>query len=253
MTVSVAQAQLFFLAVTRILAIIVHVPVLGGRSIPDQVKLTLGLLLAMIMIPWQPLPPETARISTIAFAFAIGRELLVGTLAGYACLMVFGALQIAGQSMSLGSGFQAGHILNPALDDSGSSFDQIFLITAFLLFLVLNMHHPFLMGLQATFTAIPLNSPLPDLNSERIARLTADLIVAGVQMALPVMGTLLLADLTLGLLARVAPQVHVFFLGIPFKVGLGLLAMALSIAILLPNITQLFESLAPRMLSLIGA
>src|SRR5512146_624319 len=103
MSVSIAQAQLFFLAVTRILAIIVHVPVLGGRSVPDRVKLMLGLLLAMIMIPWQPLPPEAASMSTLAFGFAIGRELLVGTLAGYACLMVFGALQIAGQMMSLGS------------------------------------------------------------------------------------------------------------------------------------------------------
>jgi flagellar biosynthesis protein FliR len=58
MTISVAQAQLFFLAFTRIMAIIIHVPVFGGQNIPTQVRIGLGCALTLVLIPWQPLPPE---------------------------------------------------------------------------------------------------------------------------------------------------------------------------------------------------
>jgi flagellar biosynthesis protein FliR len=58
--------------------------------------------------------------------------------------------------------------------------------------------------------------------------------------------------MTLGLLARVAPQVHVFFLGIPLKIGLGLLALTLTMMILLPNITAILSELGVRSLELLG-
>jgi flagellar biosynthetic protein FliR len=252
MSVSVAQAQLFFLALTRILAILIHVPVLGGRSVPDLVKIGFGLALAMVMLPWQPLPAEAPILPALGFGFAMGRELLAGTLAGYACVLTFGALQIAGNLMGLGSGFTAGQILNPTLEDNGTPMDHLFLMTAFLIFLVVNGHHFFLLGLQRTFTALPLNTTLPELTSGYLLNLTAGLILAGIQMALPVMGTLLLTDLTLGLLARVAPQVHVFFLGVPLKVGVGLLALSFSIVLLAPNLIALFELMGSRMVELLG-
>jgi flagellar biosynthetic protein FliR len=252
MAVSVPQFQLFFLALTRILAILIHVPVLGGRMVPAPVKIGLGLLLAIVLIPWQLSAVGTESLPLLNFAFAILRELIVGTLAGFAAVLTFSALMIAGQLMSQGSGFNAGQILNPAFEESGSSMDQIFLTTAYLLFLVINGHHDFLRSLQQTFVLLPPNSPLPELNVETLLRLSAGLILAGVQLALPVMGSLLLADLTLGLLARVAPQVQVFFLGVPLKVGLGLLVLALSAGYLFPRIIGLFQTMGPRTLELLG-
>lgn len=252
MEISVAQAQVFFLALTRILAVIIHVPVIGGRTIPNQVKIGLGFLLAIIMLPWQPIPADASAIPTIEFAFSIGKELLVGTLAGFAAILTFSTFQIAGNLMSLGSGFSAGQILNPVIDASSSSMDQIFLMTSLMIFLVLNGHHLFFLGLQRTFSAVPLNSAVVDIPLPRLIDMTGGLITAGIQMSMPVMGTLLLTDLTLGLLAKVAPQMQVFFLGIPLKVGIGLIALAMAFSILLPIITQLFQELGARMLNLVG-
>jgi flagellar biosynthetic protein FliR len=79
------------------------------------------------------------------------------------------------------------------------------------------------------------------------------LIGSGVLLALPVMGTALLADLTLGLLARVAPQVQVFFLGMPLKVGLSLLVLAVVLQIVSPALRDLLRAIGPRMLFLLGA
>jgi flagellar biosynthetic protein FliR len=139
------------------------------------------------------------------------------------------------------------------MEDSGSALDQLFLITAMLIFLVINGHHIFLQGLKGTFDLVPLNSPLPDFPLERLVTMTGGMIVAAVRMALPLMGTLLLTDVTLGLVARVAPQVHVFFLGIPLKVGVGLLALGMVFTILLPSLDQLLRSIGTRTLELLGA
>jgi flagellar biosynthetic protein FliR len=253
MSVSVAQAQIFFLALTRVLAMIIHVPVLGGRSIPNQVRLGLGFALVLAMLPWQPLEPGAEMMDTLPYAVAIGKELLIGTLAGYAALITFGALQITGSLMGSGSGFSAGHVLNPALDDTGSPLDQLFIMTAFLIFLVINGHHMFLQGLQQTFVLLPINGDIPDISLDRLVGLTGGMITAGVHMALPLLGTLLLTDLTLGLLARVAPQVQVFFLGIPMKLGVGLIALSAALIIILPTLNQMLQSIGERTLQLLGA
>lgn len=253
MLISIAQAQVFFLVVTRILATIIHVPVLGGNSIPNQVKIALGITLAVVMVPWTSQAPATeAALSLFPFTLAIGREILIGTVAGYSAAVTFGAVQMAGETMGLGSGFGSGRILNPTMGESGSPIDAMFFTFAMLLFLVLNGHHLFLLGLQKTFEIIPVNSTLPVLQPDRIISLTTGLIVAGIRMALPVMGALLLADLVLGLLARVAPQVQVFFLGMPLKIGVGLLVFSVALVTMIPLLEDLFQQIAPRMLMLLA-
>jgi flagellar biosynthetic protein FliR len=259
MTISVAQAQLFFLALTRILAMLIHIPVLGGRAIPNQVKIGLGVLVTIVLagvaLPGAPLPPEAPAMAPLTLAAAIARELIIGTLAGFAAVLTFGAVQTAGELMGLGSGFASGRVFNPAFADSGSALDQFFLIIATLLFVVSNGHHLALLALQQTFAAAPLASPVEQVLTtgglDRMLTLTSQLFGAGVLLAAPIIGATLMADVTLALLARVAPQVHVFFLGMPLKVGLGLGALALALAVLIPQVASLMNEIGARMAWLI--
>ncbi len=248
MTISVAQAQLFFLAFTRIMAILIHIPVFGGQTIPTQVRLGLGLVLALVLIPWQPLPAEAEALGFLAYGVAIGKEIILGTLVGFAADLAFGALQIAGSAMGIGSGFESSRIFNPALGEAGSSFDQIFVMTASMIFLVIDGHHLTLIALQKTFEALPLNGPLPFNGLETILTATATFISAGVHLALPVMAALVLTDLTLGLLARVAPQVQVYFLGLPVKVAVALLALGLTFTVIVPSLSAMFRAMVENML-----
>ena len=248
MTISVAQAQLFFLAFTRIMAIIIHIPVLGGQNIPNQVRIGLGFVLAMVLVPWQPLPADAAEIGTFAYGVAIGKEILVGTLVGYSADLAFGAIQMAGSAMGLGSGFESSRIFNPALSESGSAFDQVFVMTATMIFLMIDGHHLVITALQRTFELVPLNGSLPLDGLEKVMTTTSTFIVAGIHLALPVMTALILADLTLGLLARIAPQVQVYFLGLPVKVVVALLAMSFTFAGLFPYLSSLFKTMTENML-----
>jgi flagellar biosynthetic protein FliR len=251
MLISIAQAQLFFLVFTRIMAMILPVPVLGGQSIPPQVRIGLGIILSAILIPWQPLPTEAVSLGLFGFGAAIFRELIIGTLAGMAAVLTFGAIQMAGELMGIGSGFGSGRVFNPTLGETGSSVDQFFIMVGMLLFIVLDGHHSVLLAVQKSFQVLPVTQPIPITDPETLIRIAAQMISSGVQMALPVIGALLLTDLTLGLLARIAPQVQVYFLGLPLKIGLGLLAVGFSFSIALPLMQDLFRNVGPRMLNLV--
>jgi len=209
------------------------------------------VLLTIVMLPWQPLPSDAESWNTFAFAFAVGREVIIGTLAGYAAALVFAMLQIAAEMMSQGSGFSAGRVLHPTLGSTGTAMDMLFVLMAMLIFFVLNGHHAFLLGIQKTFTLLPLNQPIPTLTPHLVMRLTSEMVAAGIQISMPVLGAMLLTDLVLGLLARVAPQMQVYYLGVPLKVGIGLLALSVSLAIFVPHLAGIFDAMADNLLRLL--
>ncbi len=248
MSISVVQAQLFFLAFTRIMAIIIQVPMLGGQNIPSQVRIGLGLVLAVVLIPWQPLLPDAPMLGAFAYGVAIFREIMIGTLVGFAVVLAFAAIQMAGSAMGMGSGFESSRIFNPALGEAGSAFDQVFVMTATMIFLVVNGHHLVLIAIQKTFEAVPLNGSLPFTGMEALMKMSAVFIASGIHMAIPVMAALVLTDLTLGLLARVAPQVQVYFLGLPVKVVVAMVAMGMTFAAVFPYLSTLFKTMAENML-----
>jgi flagellar biosynthetic protein FliR len=252
MIVSIAQTQLFLLAMTRVLAIIVQVPVFGSDVIPTQMKIGLGFFITILVVPWNPIPAEAVATPWLAFAGLVLRELLIGFMAGFAAALTFGAFQMAGKLIDMSSGFGAGQVFNPAMGEAGGTLDQFFVLVVMLFFLLTNGHHIFLMGLKDTFTLLPLNQPLPELNPEAFLHLSSGLITSGVQIAMPIVGALFLTDLTLGLLSKVAPQINVFFLGLPIKVWVAVFALSLIFGLLGPTFDRAFKNLGPRMLQILG-
>ncbi len=252
MIIALAQVQVFILAFTRIMAAAVQVPVLAGRAVPNRVRLPLGILLAMLLVPWAPLEAEAPSMELFAFGSALVREFVVGWAIGFVATLTFGAIQTAGEYVSTGGGFASGRIMNPAFDSSSTALDQLYLIIASLMFMVFNGHHLVLLGLAGTFRALPVAGPLPELSLERLLTLAQSLLTAGLTLAMPVLAASLLADLTLGLLARVAPQIQVFFLEGPLKVGVVLVTLIASLGVIVPGISALVRDIGPRMQWLVG-
>jgi flagellar biosynthesis protein FliR len=252
MLISIAQAQVFFLVFTRMMAVIIHIPNLGGQTIPNQVRIALGLILSIILIPWSSMPAATESLALLAFAIAILREIIIGTLIGYAAILTFGVISIAGETMGIGSGFSSDRIFNPALEQSVTPMGQFFTVVAMLLFVVVDGHYIALAALQKSFSLVPVNMPLPIFSVEVLLRSTAQLIIVGIQLAFPIFAALLLTDITLGLLSRVAPQVQVYFLGLPLKIGISMFALGLTLTIMIPLLRDLFNNLGERMLSMVA-
>lgn len=252
MIISVVQAQFFFLALTRVLATLAPVPVLGGQVIPPQVRIGLGLGLTILLLPVQTAAPAAEVLPMFGYAVAVGKELLIGTLAGFAAQLTFGAVQIAAETAGLGSGFNSGRVFNPAMGESESAYSQLFMMCATLFFLVIDGHHLVLAALRQTFLSLPIDGALPLGSMDMMLRQMAVLVSAGVQIGLPVLAALTMADLALGLLARVAPQIQVYFLGLPLKIGLAIAALGMLFSVIFPLLGDLFRQIGQRMLAFLG-
>ncbi|MBI9047892.1 MAG: flagellar biosynthetic protein FliR [Anaerolineaceae bacterium] len=252
MLISIATVQLFILVFTRVTVILVQIPIFGGSMVNNWVKVGLGVSISLLIYPVEQLLAYSNELPIIAYMFAIFQEILIGFLAGFAASLLFNMIQIAATIMELSSGFSAGSIFNPTIGAPGSAFNQFFVLFSMMYFLVINAHHTFLQGLWYSFIVLPIGSSLELLSPGSLLLLSGKIITSGVQIALPVMGALLLTDLTMGLLARVSPQINVFFLGLPVKVWVGVVGLFMAIIVLTPVIRDIFGKVDSDMIQILG-
>jgi flagellar biosynthetic protein FliR len=238
------------LAAVRILAAIGVNPLLGSARMPLQGRIGLGLFITLVLFP----PGSPGSNEPIAVGPSeIAGELLVGLLAGFAVALIFATVQFAASLIGVQGGFGFGSTIDPHADLGQHTLEQFFGAFMLVIFLQINGHHLFLAGLYELFGVVPLGgATLSGGTIEQLTALTAGVFSAAVKMALPVIAALLLADLGLAVLSRVAPQLNLFAIGLPAKILIGLGALIVALPIILPRIEALIRTLPQGMLSLAG-
>ena len=249
--------QLFnlFLIFVRILAVFMSTPIFNSRSIPTLAKIGLAGLLSIIFLPLLDIPSGAGLTvlptNTLSLVLMIAQEVLVGVLIGFVTGLVFTTVSIAASMMSLQVGFRSANLFDPFINTPTSALEQFYTLLAIALFLNINGHHWFIQALARTFQVLPLGSfVLDQITIERLVMFTGEIFISATRIALPVMGTLLLTDLGLGLIARAVPQIQVFFLGLPVKIGLGLVTLAFTLVLTAPLIKQLFSEISSNILAI---
>ncbi|HMQ53894.1 MAG TPA: flagellar biosynthetic protein FliR [Anaerolineae bacterium] len=253
MALSTQELLNFFLIFTRVLAVLMTAPIFSNRTMPTIAKIGFAGLLALLMLPISatadPLPLPT---ELFPFLLVTAQEVLVGVVIGFASNLVFQAVAIGAGMMSLQSGFQAARLFDPFTNASSTALEQFYSLLVIALFLSINGHHLLLQALTQTFKLVPLGTfALTEATIGQLVHLTGTIFVNAIRIALPVIGTLLLTDFSLGLIARAVPQVQVFFLGLPLKLGLSLMTLALTLSITLPVVRDLLANIPVDLLSLV--
>ncbi len=243
-----------FLIFVRVLAVLMTGPIFGSKTIPTVPKIGLAGFLAFFLCPPGARLSAAVTAEYLPFLLQIGQEILTGTLIGFASNLLFSAVGMAASFMGLSVGFRAANMFDPFTTAPTSSLENFYTILAFALFLSINGHHWFLLGLTKSFELTPVGTfILKEITVTRLLAFTAETLVVALRLSLPVSGALLLTDVSLGLLARVVPQIQVFFLGLPLKMGLGLLILALTLSVFLPYLKELMGGIEPKMLAIIGS
>lgn len=241
--------KLFVLVLVRIGGLIVAAPILGSRNFPTMGKVGLAAMTAMIITPTlpaldQPLPTEALPYGVMALG-----EALIGLMMGFVMTILFGAVQVAGQIVDMLSGFSLMNVFNPAFETQVPIFGFFFYIMAVMYLLVLDGHHLMLTGLTSTFDTIPLGGFVvrPAILRE-VAVWGRDMFYDGLLIAAPAAGALMLAYVSMGLLGRVVPQIHLFVVGFPVTIAMGLLTVAFALS----SYTSLLEGMFERMFRNVG-
>jgi len=237
-----SSAAVFLLVSVRIGLVLALLPGFNGRSVPNQAKIALTVALTLILTPFVPV--EAQGLTTpVGFVIALGRETLVGLAMGLGVAFVFTAVETAAAIVSLQMGLNLSALFQPTLNTQGSMLTSLYLALAALVFFTTNSHHLLILALQRSFVAVPVGTGrVTAASANSVITLSGTMLADAVRIGLPIAATLLLVDLALGLLNRMAPQIGVFFVGLPAKLFIGFLVFGLTLPFLLRVLQTLVSS-----------
>ena len=228
----VNQIFVFMLIFTRFGTALMIMPALGEGLVPARVRLLLALLVTLTMVPvlGDRLPQETPA-SPFALLFLLGGEFVVGLMLGLSARLLLTAMDVAGTLISFQMSLSNAFAFNPAMAAQGSLVGSFLTIMAITLIFVTDLHHLFFLAVAGSYEMFPPGR-FPDMGdaADMIARLVAHSFKVGLQLAAPfiILGLTFYAGL--GLLARLMPQVQIFFIAIPIQLILGITVLMLALS-----------------------
>lgn len=224
------QTSFFLLVFARISGLFSTAPFFGSRNIPTYAKAGMSLLLSYIVFPAvfsaQTVIPEALP----AYVALVAGEFLLGLIFGFASSLIMQAIQMAGHILDVQIGFGMVNVFDPQFGQQIPLLGNFKYILALMVFLAINGHHILLSALVASFKLVPVTGVVfPPSLAWFILDMVSGAFAIAFKISLPVLVSLVLADVAFGILARTMPQMNIFVVGIPAKLIIGIFALMMAL------------------------
>lgn len=243
MSFTIENFEFFLLILVRISAFVMSAPFFSQTNAPVKVKVFLSVFTAVVV--FQTLPYDHLEYAgLIGYAALIVKEAIVGLIIGFSCQMVIYILEFSGRLIDMEIGFSMVNELDPATNIQTSITGVMYTNLVMLMMMITNMHHFILSALVDSFEMVPLGHAQIRPNLYLIvADFISDYFVIAFRIILPVFCCTLIANVVMGILAKVAQQMNMFVIGIQLKLLMGLIIM-LFVAGMIPKVAGfLFEEM----------
>jgi flagellar biosynthetic protein FliR len=236
-----AYLAAFLWPLARVAALISAAPVLGSTGIPLRVRVLLALAVTVAVAPLAGPMPQIDPWSAAGVA-VLAQQMLIGASMGFSIRIVFSIVDLAGEVSGLQMGLGFATFFDPQHGTQVPVVAQFLGLLTTLVFLAIDGHLMMFSALADSFRALPIGSQRLDPEAwHTIAGWGGRVLADGALLALPVVTALLITNAALGLLTRAAPQLNLFAIGFPVTIMVGWLMLMLSLPLLAPLLTQLFE------------
>ncbi|MGE5580942.1 MAG: flagellar biosynthetic protein FliR [Bacillota bacterium] len=220
------------LGFARTSGLVAAAPVFQSRFLPVPVKILFSFALALVVAPFIRSSMDLTRFNFWMAVFTIIQEVLVGLIIGFVVNLTLFALQLAGYYFDVSMGFGVVNILDPNTGTEMPLLGQFNYILALLIFLAINGHHTLIMSLIQSYEVVkPGMLFLKKEAAGVFVEAFAKMFYLGFKIGIPILGTIFLVDVALGVIAKLIPQINVFMIGFPVKIILGLLVLILFLPI----------------------
>ncbi len=211
----------------RIGGALVILPGFGETFVSPRIRLLIALLIALVVTPVaEPFLPDMPSQVGPLFLL-IGGEILVGVFIGTVARLLIAALATAGTVIAFVSGLASALAFNPMMSDQGSLPSVFLTLLGLLLIFATNLHHVMLRAIFDSYSLfLPGAAPEPGDMALYVGRTVADSFTLGIQLAAPFLVISLVFYVMMGLLARLMPQMQVFFVAIPLQILLSFFVMS---------------------------
>jgi len=213
----------------RITGMFVSAPLFKSMAIPPQVKVFLAILIAAVMTNYYWMDQPAIEFHLWYIAVLALKEFFLGAIIGFSANIVFNAARMAGGLIDFEMGFQAASIFDPT-NTNPTLIGELKDLIALMLFLILNVHHQLIETIYASIRAVPLTTfEMTESSYILLIKFISTVFILAIKIAAPVLIALFCANLSLALLARVAPQTNIFIISFQVKVAVGLVMLAASV------------------------
>jgi flagellar biosynthetic protein FliR len=252
--ISLPQLQLFFFVFLRVGAILMSIPIFDSRGIPFFFKMALAFAIGIVLFPLLKL--DVAPVASGLFALGIGAagEIFLGLAIGFSAKLLFAGIQLAGQLAGYQMGLAIANVMDPATSEQVPLLAQFYKLIGLLVFLSINAHYWFIKALTESYRLIPpLNVNFGSSFMEQLIQLSGNMFVIALQVGAPVIAAMLLTSVAFGLVARMVPQMNVFIVAMPLKIGVGLLFIGFGLPYFTAFLENIFNDLGQDIILMLKA
>lgn len=224
------------------------IPLFGATNVPNQVKvLFTGIMATVFLMSGQyEVAIETGAYAAVFLGFIF--EIINGLVLGFVVVLIMNAIYIAGHLIDMDMGFAMVNVISAQDESEIPITANLYYLMMMILFMITNAHHRLIEAFIQSLSIVPLGAlRFSPLHVQSFMDLLKETFVIGFQIALPIIVTLLMANLILGMLSKAMPGMNVFEFGMPFKILIGLAVMT----VIFPITIQMFGHILERMLTYI--
>src|ERR1700744_4403484 len=230
----------YLLAFSRVGAMMMLLPGIGTMGVPSRVRLVLALAVAFALTPTvQNLYPPQAPQTSIALGILIGQEVTAGVLVGAMASIIISALQVAGFLIASQIGLSYAQTVDPTQNTQGAVVGNFLTLLGTVMIFATNLHHLAIGAIAGSYRMLPPGGTLPtSYMAQLVIRLVSSSFALGFQLAAPFLVFGFAVYAALGVLAKLMPQLQIFFVTMPINILCGfviLLAMLVSMITLFLN------------------
>ncbi len=237
----VQLVQMWLWPFFRITGLLITAPVIGTRSVPVRSRIIVAIVITSVLVPVISTIPSVDPVSAEGVIISI-QQVITGMAMGLSMRVVFIALEVAGQAIGQLMGLMLASMVDPTNGNQVPIVGQFYLLLATLLFLTIDGHLIMIRVLADSFNTMPVSSKGISSNAAWEMVIWAGTILrTAVLIALPAMVSLLIVNLSFGIMTRSAPQLNIFAVGFPIMIILGVVIIFLNLSSFIPHMMKLFD------------
>lgn len=232
----------FVWPLARIGAMLMVMPIFGTQLISIRIRVVLAAMFTFLVIPSLPPLPAVDPLSAASLVI-IFQQVLIGVIFGFVFQLVFQAFIVGGQVIAMQMGLGFASLMDPQSGVSVPLVSQVFLMMVTLIFMALDGHLIVFQVLVNSFYTIPIaNDGLSMMSVWQLLEWAKIIFNGAILIALPAIVSLLLVNISFGVISRAAPQINIFVLGFPMTLTLGLFIVYFMLSGILIKIEMMFNS-----------
>lgn len=249
---SFEDLEFFLLVFVRVSTFIFTAPFFSTANTPRRVKAGLSIFIAYILYSTLPDHSGVSYETILGYSTLVLKEAIAGILIGLGANICLSIVQFAGRVADMEIGLSMVQLMDPLTRESSGFMGSFYQYALVLIMLLSNFHHFFLRALVDTYTLIPIGQVTfaSDKIVNTMVKFLTDYVVIAFRICLPIVAAMLLLNAILGVLAKTAPMINMFSVGIQIKVLVGLIVLFITIGVLPSASDYVFNEMKVMMQSM---